>query len=346
MGESIDLLILPLARTAGQEQSTVLGLFVAPPPKKSARFRKRDRLMLHLYLDGNAPLPPDQIDQILANLAKTYFNTAGTVTTALRSTAESLNQYLLDRNIRNSSIVLRDNRVSLAQSGLSHAFFLTPASVDHVHDLSLAGNGLGLSRTTHIRFTQKEMQINDSLVVSVQVPPSWTPDAFKSFQGQGPESQRRKLLSRASADLDSFLIHAQSGSGELRLLRPVRRPQPIPAPIPVAIQEDELKQEPSGIESLPSTAEPILSLQDAILESPQAAEFDESIPAKTTSPQASIEVENSVQTSAETLASETESSAVETPRPDLGQKITNCGTNHHRGGGCFCIFSTRSRSPI
>lgn len=334
MGESIDLLILPLARTAGQEQSTVLGLFVAPPPKKAARFRKRDRLLLHLYLDGNAPLPPDQIDQILANLVKTYFNTAGTVTTALRSTAESLNQYLLDRNIRNSStgrqavgyltqIVLRDNRVSVAQSGLSHAFFLTPASVDHIHDLSLAGNGLGLSRTTHIRFTQKEMQINDSLVVSIQAPPSWTADAFQTFQGQGPESQRRKLLSRAGADLDSFLIHAQNGSGELRLLRPVKRPQPIPTPLPVAIQEDETEQEPSGIEVFPSTAEPNLSHQDVILESPQTAEFDESISDKTTSLQASIEVEDSIQTSAETLASETDSSAVEPSRPDLGQKITS-----------------------
>jgi hypothetical protein len=346
MGESIDLLILPLARTAGQEQSTVLGLFVAPPPKKAARFRKPDRLMLHLYLDGNAPLPPDQIDQILVNLAKTYFDTAGTVTTALRATAESLNQYLLDRNIRNSStgrqavgyftqIVLRDNRISIAQSGLSHAFLLTPASIDHIHDLNLAGNGLGLSRTTHIRFTQKEMQINDSLVVSIQAPPSWTRDALQSFQGQGPESQRRKLLSRAGADLDSFLVHAQSGSGELRLLRPVKRPQPIPSPVPAAIQEEEPKQEPEGIEVLPSTAVSVLSAQEAVLESPQAAEMDESISVETTAPQVAGEADASLQASAGSPASGIEPPEEEPSRPELSQTLTKSFAKIYLSLGAF-----------
>ncbi|MES0360324.1 MAG: hypothetical protein ABUK20_05365, partial [Anaerolineales bacterium] len=103
MANSIDLLILPLARTDGQDQPIVLGLHVAIPPRKSARFRSRDRLALHLTLDGNAPLPPEQINQILANLAKAYYSTAGTVTTALRATAESMNQFLLDRNLRNTS---------------------------------------------------------------------------------------------------------------------------------------------------------------------------------------------------------------------------------------------------
>ncbi|MBE9474053.1 MAG: hypothetical protein IMY85_04120, partial [Chloroflexi bacterium] len=242
MGDSIDLLILPLERTAGQEQPSVLGLYIASPPRKSARFRNRDRLALHLFLDGNAPLPPDQIDQILVNLAKSYYKTAGTVTTALRAVAETLNQYLLDRNVRNSStgrqavgylsqIVLRDNRLSIAQSGLSHAFLLTSSKVEHIHDLHLAGNGLGLSRTTHLRFSQLDLQLNDAIVISIQPPVNWTQESLANLQGQGPESLRRKLLSRAGAELNAFLVHAQTGSGELRLLRPVRQPRPIPIPV-------------------------------------------------------------------------------------------------------------------
>ena len=220
MGELIDLLILPLARTAGQEQPSVMGLYVAPTPRRAARFRKKDRLLLHLFLDGNAPLPPDQVDHILVNLAKTYFKTAGTVTKALQAVAESLNQYLLDRNIRNSStgrqavgyltqIVLRENRISLAQSGLSHAYLITSNAVEHIHDLSLSGNGLGLSRTTHLRYTQQDFQINDAALISIQAPPAWSLDALRSFQGQGPEGLRRKLLSRAGAELDSFLVPLQ-----------------------------------------------------------------------------------------------------------------------------------------
>ncbi|UCD42954.1 MAG: hypothetical protein JSV69_04955, partial [Chloroflexota bacterium] len=81
MGDSIDLLILPLVRTGGKELPSVPGLHVASPPRKVARFRKRDRLVLHLHLDGNAPLPPEQVEQLLTNLANSYYQTAGTVTT-------------------------------------------------------------------------------------------------------------------------------------------------------------------------------------------------------------------------------------------------------------------------
>ena len=240
MANSIDLLILPLARTDGQDQPIVLGLHVAIPPRKSARFRSRDRLALHLTLDGNAPLPPEQINQILANLAKAYYSTAGTVTTALRATAESMNQFLLDRNLRNTStgrqtvgfltqIILRDKRLSIAQSGLSHAFLLSSSGAEHIHDLHLAGNGLGLSRTTHIRFSQMDLQPNDAVIISSQSLTAWTQESLSNLHGQGPESLRRKLLSRVGADLNAFLLHAQTGSGELRLLRPVRQPRPIPA---------------------------------------------------------------------------------------------------------------------
>ncbi|UCE00563.1 MAG: hypothetical protein JSV42_07545 [Chloroflexota bacterium] len=254
MGDSIDLLILPLERTAGQDQSSVTGLHIASLPRKTARLRKRDRLILHLHLEGNAPLPPDRIEQLLSNLEKKYYQTAGTVTTALRTTAEQLNQYLLDRNVRNSStgrqaigyltqIVLRDKRVSIAQSGLSHAYLLTSSNIEHVHDIQLAGNGLGLSRTTHLHFSQVDIQQNDALVISIQSPVNWGKESLANLQNQGPESLRRKLLSKAGTELNAFLIHAQAGSGELRLLRPVQKPRPIPVPVQPATTESHVEAE-------------------------------------------------------------------------------------------------------
>lgn len=287
----------------GQEQPNVSGLNVASPPRRPARFRNRDRLALHLYLDGNAPLPPDRVDKILINLANSYFKTAGTVTTALRATAETLNQFLLDRNVRNSStgrqaigylsqIVLRDNRLSIAQSGLSHAYLLTSTKVEHVHDLNLAGNGLGLSRTTHLRFSQLDLQINDAMIISIQSPANWTQDNLSNLQGQGPESLRRKLLSQAGAELNAFLLHAQTGSGEIRLLRPVQKPRPIPIPATpqVAPSEPDAELEtitPSSEEvtavpvdsqvSQSSTASPQNEKATALMET---ADVESTIPAK------------------------------------------------------------------
>ncbi len=288
MGDSFDLLILPLVRSGGKELPSISGLYVATPPRKVARFRKRDRLVLHLYLDGNAPLPPEQVDQLLANLASSYYKTAGTVTKALRSSAESLNQYLLDRNVKNSStgrqavghltqIVLREKRLSLAQSGLSHAFLLTSTSNEHIQDLQLAGNGLGLSRTTELRYTQLDLQENDAVIISIQAPSNWSPDILSQLQGQGPESLRRKLLTNASAELNAFLLHAQSGSGEFRLLRPAKKPRPAPIPvIPIpetteVIGEQEAAAPPElGDESIPDQTQPLQPAQTE--EQPEAAD--------------------------------------------------------------------------
>ena len=257
MSSPHDLLILPLVRTGGQEQPNVPGLYIPSPPRKSARFRSRDKLVLHLILDGNSPLPQEHIDQILTNLAKTYYNTPGTVTTAQRAVAESLNQYLLDRNLRNSStgrqavgyltqIVLRDTRLAIAQSGLSHAFMLSAGGVEHIHDLHLAGNGLGLSRTTYIRYSQLALQPNDAIVITIQPPATWTEESLSAFRGQGPESLRRKLLSIGGTELNAFLLHAQPGSGKLRVLRPAGQPRPVPIPLipqPMPVDTVDLSKE-------------------------------------------------------------------------------------------------------
>ncbi|MGW8224630.1 MAG: hypothetical protein ACWGOY_02805 [Anaerolineales bacterium] len=279
MGDLYDLLILPLVRTGGKELPNVTGLHIASPPRKVARFRNRDRLVLHLYLDGNAPLPPEQVEQLLANLATTYYKTAGTVTKALRTSAESLNQYLLDRNIKNSStgrqavgyltqIVLREKRLSIAQSGLSHAFLLTSANTEHIQDLQLSGNGLGLSRTTSLRYSQIDLQENDAVVISIQAPMNWSVEMLSQLQGQGPESLRRKLLTNAGPELNAFILHAQSGPGEFRLLRPAKVSRPVPVPIaPIATAEaiaepDLTSSTPTEEVSIPIETQPVPAIRD------------------------------------------------------------------------------------
>lgn len=282
MGDSIDLLILPLVRTGGKELPSVPGLHVASPPRKVARFRKRDRLVLHLHLDGNAPLPPEQVEQLLTHLANSYYQTAGTVTTALRASAESLNQYLLDRNIKNAStgrqavghlsqIVLRDKRLSIAQSGLTHAYLLTTGNIEHIHDLQIAGNGLGLSRTTNLRYSQLDLQANDASVISITAPINWSTDSLSQLIGQGPESLRRKLLSSAGSELNAFLLHAQSGSGEFRLLRPAKKPRPAPIPITPIPETSEVVGESEVVTPL-VTGESSITDEKTVVEPAQSEE--------------------------------------------------------------------------
>lgn len=290
MGDSNDLLILPLVRSGGQEQPNVEGLFIAPIPRKSARFRKQDRLALHLVFEGTSPLGSEQINQLLSSLASTYYNTPGTVTTAQRSVAETLNQHLLDRNLRDSrfghqvigyltQIVLRGKRLSLAQSGLPHAYLLSSSGVEHIHDLQLAGNGLGLSRTTHVRFSQMDLQPNDAIVITIQPPASWTNETLSKLRGLGPESLRRRLLSQSGDNLDAFLLHAQPGLGELRLLRPVQRTRPAPT---------QTVPQPATIEKTGNIRE-LESQQEGMTTPPGKARIQEKLPQSTSPPPPSVQ---------------------------------------------------------
>lgn len=282
MPASIDLLILPLARLRGQDQPIVPGLYAASPPRRSARFRDKDHLALHLSLEGNDSLPINELEDLLQQLARTYYNTTGTVTSAQRAVAERLNQYLLDRNLNTPSagrqlighltqIVLREGRLALAQSGLVHAYQISASSCTHYHDLQISGNGLGLSKTTFIHHSLITPQPQDYSIIAIQPSPSWSPESLQSLRGQGPESLRRKLLAQAGANINALLLFAQAGTGRLRLLRPVKTAPsqattiqvPIqgggaaPAAQPPDVRERSTRRDlpqPDGISLQPSTA--------------------------------------------------------------------------------------------
>ena len=99
----MDLNLIPIARQNGEDQQSIPGLHIASQPRRPARGRRKDRLILYVILEGNAPMSPEGQDQLLAHLAQTFYKTPGSVTAALRTVAETLNQSLLDRNLRAAS---------------------------------------------------------------------------------------------------------------------------------------------------------------------------------------------------------------------------------------------------
>ena len=224
MSQALDLHLLSLARTAGQDQTEPSGLHIAAPPRRTARSRKTDQLILHLSVAGNAPLAPAHQDQLLARLAQVYYQSSGSVTAALRSLAEALNKYLLERNLKNASsgrqaigllslVVFKENQLYLAQSGPVHAYLIAAGEAQHIHDPQISGRGLGLSRNTSIRFFHASLESNDTLLVAAESDPTWSQVTLTGLHGQGPESQRRKLLSRAGLDVNAYLMQARPGKG-------------------------------------------------------------------------------------------------------------------------------------
>lgn len=230
MTSSLDLNILPLCRQAGQELPDLPDLYAANPPRRTAHGRATDSLILYLSMAGNAPLSPEQHSQLMTRLSEKFYKTSGSVTAAMRTVADALNLHLLDRNLRITSsgqqgigvftiAVLHGDALYLAHCGPAHAFLVTPSETQEIHDPQGAGRGLGLSRTTSIRFFQVPLQAGDYLVISAQPPSGWNPGSLKHSQRLGMEGMRRQLIDYGTPEMRAAIIQAQSGEGRLRLLR-------------------------------------------------------------------------------------------------------------------------------
>jgi len=229
MTATFDLNLLPVARYGGRDYPEMAGLHFSEPPRRAARGRSQDRLALYLAFEGNSPLASDARDQALADLAQFYYRTTGSVTAALRKTAEELNNLLLERNRQLGSnrqcvglltqVVLREDRIFIAQSGQTHIYLIAGDGLHHIYDPELSGRGLGLVRAATLSFSQVSLKVNDVLLLAAQPSQAWSPAALASVHSQGPESLRRRLFSQTADDVNAVALQAKQGKGKFILLR-------------------------------------------------------------------------------------------------------------------------------
>lgn len=228
---TFDLNILPLVRRAGQDRSSLPGLYVVKPPRRSARGRSVDQLILYLAMSTGIVWNSEQQTQLLAQTAQVYYETAGSVTSASRAATEYLNQYLLERNLRAEGsknqgtgwftlVAMRAERLYLTQAGPMRSFLITSQQTQELSDISISGPGLGLARPPKMRYAQVEMSSDEYLLLTPVMPTLWESSGLQGVYGQGLEGMRRRLLGHAGADVTAVLIQPQAGGGNMRLLWP------------------------------------------------------------------------------------------------------------------------------
>jgi hypothetical protein len=250
MTSSLDLILLPLVRHGGRDYPELFGLYTATPPRRAARGRSADQLVIHYSQEGNAPLTSKALNKLLDHLSATYYKTSGSATSAMRAIAETFNQYLLERNLRGASralqsvgiltlLVLRGSRLLLAQCGPTHGFLVKSDGVQHLHDPQVAGRGLGLSRATNLNYHQADLEHGDYFLISTTPPPEWTTTALREYRAMELEHLHQRLLHRVGAEFEAVCIRAQAGTGRLRLLRP----EPIRAELKTTPQRVQSPQE-------------------------------------------------------------------------------------------------------
>lgn len=252
-----DLHLLPLYRQDGEDRAgTLPGLHLLSPPRRAARSRQNDQLILHLTFTGTAALPQPSQDQLIQRLAETYYRTSGAVTTALRTLVESLNATLLEQNLRSESkglqaaglfmaVVFRNDQLLLAQSGPTYIFAITRSAYRRFYNPQLAGHGLGLGRAGSVLIHHLPAEPGALLILSPAPPPAWDTPALQTAYGRPLRLVQRGLLKPAGENLNALLVQVRAGEGKVHLHAappdetPPRPPQtktaaPSPSAPPVA----------------------------------------------------------------------------------------------------------------
>ena len=246
---TFDLNILPIHRLNGQDLAELPGLLALTPPRKTARGREKDSLILYLMLAGNATFAATEIDTLNRKAATTFYQSAGPLTSAMRRAAESLNTALLERNLSTTGrglyalgflalVVVRESQCTLLLSGPTHVIRVSDGKAKHIHDPALSGKGLGSSQSIQSYLAQVDVRANDLLVLCGKFPRDWEADLLGERPNTSLEASYRKLT-LTKGDLHAALIHSQNGPGIITVLHAdvgsARQIKSIPASAPPAI---------------------------------------------------------------------------------------------------------------
>lgn len=226
MTSSIDLDLLPLYMPAGKDSPIIPGVYISDGPRRPARGRRFDQLILYFEMVGNAPVSLVQKRKILERVAQTFYKTSGTVTSAMQTVAEGLNKFLLDRNLRGGSSghkgsglltmgVLRRDRILLGHCGEVSTFSITSQGVEHLYESHPVGRGLGLGRTTPISFFHVNLKPRDTLVFVNRPSASWTETVLQDLKNLSLESMRLSLINKINPEENAILIQAKEGTGKI-----------------------------------------------------------------------------------------------------------------------------------
>jgi len=231
---AFDLNLLPIYRIKGQEWPQLPGLLTMVPPRRTARGRENDRLVIYLTFSGNDPFTASEYNQTAAQMSRHFYQTAGSVTSAIRLVAETLNQLLVDRNLRTTGKgqyiigrmvlgVLHGSQLVFAQCGPTHVFHLTGKDALQVHDAQISGRGLGIGQATPLYFSQLDLNPGDQLVMCADLPSGWE-TALLGKSSVTTDTLRRELLTITTEDINAVLIQVQPGKGSVNVLKAMPAP--------------------------------------------------------------------------------------------------------------------------
>lgn len=282
----LDLTLYQYNPSSQTEDPVMPGLYTGLPPRHAARGREGDRLVLYLTVSDNESLPAETQREFLEKVTTLFYNTKGTVTIALKTVVDQLNDRLLARNIRSSkevkpvtglfqALVFHGDSIYLAQCGPAHTFVMGRDNAQHYYDPEGAGRGLGVSRSAGMRLYSSEIHPGDRVIFCANPPVLWTSNNLAGPARLSLESFTRWLAEQAAALPRFILLQFDRGKGSLEVkdltptlkagLRqptPVRFDQPQPQ-TPILSEEKDEAVFQSGEKPVLDNTEKATSISDS-----------------------------------------------------------------------------------
>jgi len=246
------------------------GFFGANIPKRAARGREEDSLLMLLSQQSGEALSPDLLRKWLENASAIFYKSSGSVTSAMRAAVFALNGALAERNLllppesisvsaQLSLGVIHHDTLFIAQAGLSQALLVKAGSRALFYDADLEARGLGLTQVPRIRFFQQAVDEGDVILFSTQFP--------VVFLGGSEVSQPE--LSALLAELDSSRpLTAEVGLAQLRAGEGTARWVDA---VPSGESVETIPEEPSIPEQPIEAGEPELAAAAEMVDEPESA---------------------------------------------------------------------------
>jgi hypothetical protein len=283
-----DLNLLSLYRVKGQEMPQNPGLLAVTPPRRTARGRKNETLLIYLTLFGKTRFTSAEYENFIFKTKQRFFETTGSLTSAIRNAADLLNQFLLNRNLHTTGKgeyivgrlimgVLRESQFVFAQCGPTSVIHLTGIEARQIHDDQIAGRGLGISQLTPLYFARIDLHPDDLLVLFSNPTTGWEP-MLSGGKNISFETLRRKIWSISSDDLNVVLVRAKTGKGHLNILKGMQSTGGKPVAVAPSIITDATEGSPKTHHGTRQTGSPVDDIDNSVHATP-TSQVDSSQPA-------------------------------------------------------------------
>lgn len=191
------------------------GTLAQTAPRRAARGRGEDYLLLNLGTHANRHATPGMIDHLAQLSARAYYGTPGSVTSAIREAAATVNDRLLDANQKQDAptqiqghwmaAVLRGRDLYIGQAGRGQAVLVRPGTVTRFSSVEAGERPLGVSITPFIRYHHLEIKAGDLIVITTAGSDLWSDATLSGLATLDLNQAIDRLVAAGGRDLTGLI---------------------------------------------------------------------------------------------------------------------------------------------